>query len=298
MRLSLKLLLLALPSLLGSVLLMSYAQVGTGLLLQQILLGLMGCAFVWWRTSERTEAAMRRRAERDPQQRSRTRVALISLGLIAIGLCLCIVMAQIQHTVGQASSPARWLKIASLRLYFAGLIMPASLLLIAVLFWIRRQAYLATSLLSITIAASLVAQPDASQITAFSLGVIFIIWHSSVSMRLKSATSLALVAICVWTWLQADPLQPVPYVEGVIQLAATAGVGAMLLALLSVTIIPLGLFFIAIKFRISVLIPIALYYVVIMICAYLGLTPMPLLGFGAGPVLGYFLATGLAVGRE
>ncbi|WMW81953.1 hypothetical protein RF679_06620 [Undibacterium cyanobacteriorum] len=295
MRLPLKLILLALPSLLGSVLLMSYSQVGMGLLLQQVLVGLMGCGFVLWRTSERTEAAMRRRTERDPHQSFRTRIGLITLSLIAIGLLLCIVTAYI---AGQTGSPARWLKIADLRLYFAGLIMPASLLLIAVLFWIRRQANLATSALSITIAASLAAQPDASQITAFSLGMIFIIWHSSVSMRLKSAISLALIALSVWTWLQADPLQPVPYVEGVIQLAATVGVGAMLLAILSVAMIPLGLFFIAIKYRISVLIPIALYYVVIMICAYLGLTPMPLLGFGAGPVLGYFLATGLAVGRE
>jgi len=137
----------------------------------------------------------------------------------------------------------------------------------------------------IGIALALALQPDASQVTAFALACAVLFHRAPIALVLAGSVALA--------WKQPDPLKPVPYVEGVLELARGIGPLAFIGALVALAL-PIGVLFWQARSHKSIpLASVALYYVVIDICAYLQLTPMPLLGYGAGPILGYFLFTAL-----
>lgn len=278
MRTSWLLILLALPSLIGSVLLMRLAGVGQSLLIQQIGLALLGMSCVLWIDNARRNQDADK-ALTIPRQ---VRNSVLILVPMLIGLAACFAFSE-------AGSPSRWLKFGGIRLYFSAAVLPLALYVFARLHWRLGFVGIGSVALFSVFALLLAAQPDLSQVLAFTLAAIFIVWHRADSLLLKAGGSAVWAVLCYWCWQQADPLQPVSYVEGVIQLAASAGDFAMIAAIISVALLPVGLFFVGIKRSMPELIPIALYYIAIMICAYRGLTPMPLLGFGAGPVLGYFV---------
>ena len=284
MRTSWMLILLAIPSLMGSVLLMRLADAGQSLQVQQLVAALIGIVYVLW--TDRTSRL--HRTETSSSKAQQIQHALVLLVLMLVGLAACFAFSESTH-------PSRWLKLGPLRLYLSAAVLPLALYQLARLHWRASFSVVANMVFMLAFAMLLALQPDVSQLAAFSLATVFIVWHRAGSFVQKIAFTLALCLLCCWCWQQPDPLQPVPYVEGVIQLAMSAGIVAMLAAVLSLALIPLGLFYIGIKRDSPELIPIALYYIVIMICAYVGLTPMPLLGFGAGPVLGYFA---VLVGRR
>lgn len=277
MRTSYLLILLALPSLIGSVLLMRLAEAGQSLQLQQVLVAVLGIACVWWMDRRNRVQT----AEGHSTISKQIRHAVVILALMLVGLAVCFAFSA-------APNPSRWLKLGGLRLYISAAVLPLALYLFARLHWRLQFSAYANVALILVFAALLTLQPDLSQVIAFALAALFIVVHRACGLALKVGASAVLGLFCFWCWRQPDPLQPVPYVEGVIQLAGSAGIVTMIAAILSLALIPLGLFYIAIKRSVPELMPIALYYFAIMNCAYLGLTPMPLLGFGAGPVLGYF----------
>jgi hypothetical protein len=278
MRTSRLLILFALPSLIGSVLLMRLAGVGQSLQVQQLVVALIGVVCVLWIDKARRNHD-RENGSSMPQQVRNSVLLLVSM---LLGLAACFAFSD-------AENPSRWLKLGGIRLYFSAAVLPMALYVFARLHWRLQFSAYTNVVLILVFAAILAMQPDFSQLIALALAALFIVWHRAGGMALKVGASAVLGLLCYWCWQQPDPLQPVPYVEGVIQLAGSTGIVAMLAAILSVALIPIGLFYVGIKRSAAELTPIALYLIVIMICAYLGLTPMPLLGFGAGPVIGYFL---------
>jgi hypothetical protein len=138
-------------------------------------------------------------------------------------------------------------------------------------------------------AAALVAQPDASQTTAFAIACLPFLVSGTLPLAARVGVGIALAGASYTVWLRPEPLKPVPYVEGVFALARSASPFALSLALLSVAL-PLVVLLRqcrASSYRWTVL-PATIYYVGIAFFAYRQLTPMPLLGFGPGPILGYF----------
>ncbi|MBR7799195.1 hypothetical protein [Undibacterium fentianense] len=284
MRSNSMLILLAIPSLLGSVLLMRLAGAVQSLQVQQIVVALIGIAAVLWMD----RAKRQHKTETSALTVQQIRNAVVMLVPMLVGLLACFVFSE-------TGNPSRWLKLGPLRLYFSAAVLPLALFLFARLHWRTPFSAMANMALMLAFAVLLALQPDFSQLAAFSFAGVFIVWHRPGSVVQKIVFTAALVLLCSWCQQQADTLQPVAYVEGVIQLAMRAGIVAMFAAVLSIALVPTGLFYIGIKRGSPEIIPIALYYIVIMICAYIGLTPMPLLGFGAGPVLGYFV---LLAGRR
>lgn len=289
MRTTRLLILFALPSLVGSLWLMRMAGAGVALQLQQLVVAVIGITLAFWVDQRAASQHAHQDANQDLGPSQITRNALVALSLMVLGLLACFAFSE-------AGYPSRWLKLKGLRLYFSAAVLPVAIYLLARLHWRLRFPAMGNLALFSVFVLLLAAQPDLSQALAFTLAAIFIVWHRADSLLLKVGGSAVWAVLCSWCWQQADPLQPVPYVEGVIQLAASAGDFAMIAAIISIALLPLGLFLIGIKRSMPELIPISLYYIVIMICAFRGLTPMPLLGFGAGPVLGYFVL--LAVRRN
>lgn len=196
-------------------------------------------------------------------------------------------------------APHRWVIVGGLRLYMAGIMLPATVLTLSDA-WCERSApaarmtqATATAALVVT-AALLSAHPDAAQVTALA-GAIIVTLLRAWRRPIQTAAAIVAVAVCsVLAWQQPDPLRPVPYVEGVLDVAASAGWLAWLAAVTCVAVPPLALTWRAsVTGAWSLLAP-AVYYVIIGMMAWRQLTPMPLLGFGASPILGYFFMAGLA----
>lgn len=274
MRADRRLLAAALPALAGSLLLMQHAGAGTPLLTQQVAVALVCLGTV----------ALTRGGTPRPADTSRRALALA----VAVGLLWAPIW------LGTLAGPERWLHVGGVRVYVASALLPAMVILLARAFesasttprwpwWLIPAALWA-----------LAAQPDASQATAFALACALPVWRASTAAGARTLAAATLVAGVAWAWWQPDPLLPVPYVEGVLDLAGAAGSAALIAALAALALPLLMLTRLARESSETALLSVAIYYLAIGVLAWRQLTPMPLLGFGAGPIVGFALMVAAA----
>lgn len=267
----------ALPALVGSLLVMSAAGAGQMVMVQQVAVSAIAATSSW--NLARARATARPIASRS---------VIIVVALLALAVPM----------VASTEPPHRWLTIAGLRLYMAALILPATVLILSDA-WLEAappSARMPTAVILTTLAmaALLAAHPDASQMTALA-GAMTVTLLRSFRRPLPTLVTIVVLAACsLFAWRQPDPLLPVPYVEGVLDVAASAGWLAWLAAIACLAVPPVVLAWRASTTGKRALLAPAVYYVIIDVMAWRQLTPMPLLGFGASPILGYFLMAGLA----
>ena len=262
------LLLAPLPALLASLFLMHTVGAGSGVWGQQAVVSFF-CFFF---------CGLALRKPREPlSEKIQLRWVLVSLALLVIPL------------LASVDGPRRWIEISGFRLYVASAVLPAALVLLASLQ--RRQPSSPTrgALIYVAMATALTLQPDASQVTAFSSAAGLSLLVGNASKMIKATGITGLAACMGWAWSRPDPLEPIPHVEGVLDLAWNLGPLALIAAVLALALPFLGLLAAGVAGRQPGLAIAAVYYLVI--CLLAGstqLTPMPWLGFGAGPILGYF----------
>lgn len=187
------------------------------------------------------------------------------------------------------SGPERWLLLGGLRLYVAPVVLPAALFLLGAPL-IRSSGLHAASVTAGAVALAI--QPDASQVSAFALGMLAILVSSS-HYKLRFMLLAVLLSCAVVTWFSPDPLMPVRHVEGVFSLAAEISPFALSAALAFAALPIAALTWVAWLTRSSGTFAVAVYYAALFAQAPMQVTPVPLLGFGAGPILGYFLVVGM-----
>ena len=128
MRTTRLLILFALQSLIGSLLLMRMAGAGAALQVQQLVVALIGIALVFWVDQRAASQHADQDANQDLGPSQSTRKALVALSLMALGLLACFAFSE-------AGNPSRWLKLKGLRLYFSAAVMPVAIYLLARLHW-------------------------------------------------------------------------------------------------------------------------------------------------------------------
>jgi cell division protein FtsW (lipid II flippase) len=182
----------------------------------------------------------------------------------------------------------RWIDVGPVHMNAAALLLPAAVVALAALAD-RRWSWLAAA----GMLGLLVLQPDASQAAALGAGMIVVLasLHASALVRAggAAATVLAVAAAC----LRPDPLAPVPEVEGIVALAWTWSpvVAAVAVALLAAT----ALFPLRLAGRSRPFTPalaLAACCGVQALAPALGPFPVPLLGIGMSPILGFWLGAG------
>jgi hypothetical protein len=147
------------------------------------------------------------------------------------------------------------------------------------------------------IAALLAAQPDASQALALSIAAIVLFLRYRLGAAALIVAALALSLVTAWAFSRPDPLEPVPHVEGVFALALARSLP------LGIAVITSAVAMIAALIAGSLrgpawLMAVAAYCATLFICSVAGLTPAPLIGFGAGPMLGFGLLAAVAAWFE
>lgn len=200
----------------------------------------------------------------------------------AISLTIAAIAATLLFPL---SGPRRWMVVGPLHLYMAPVVLPSFIAALSIALRTRAAVALAAAIVT---AALLAAQPDASQALALVVGAAVVFARERAQVRMAVVTVAAMGLITAWAFTRPDPLLPVPWVEGVFALAlrysAIAGIVVIACAVAFITSLAL-----ASRRGPRWLGAVAAYYAVLFACSIAGLTPAPLIGFGAGPLLGFGL---------
>lgn len=258
----------AIPALLGSFLLLNFVAAPRALLVQQAAVAVVALVAATF-TLRHFKSNL-----------TVKRMPWLLLGM-AMLVCAPLIIA--------SSVPHRWLGMFGFRLYIAPVVLPLFLL-----YWHRALSGDKTTINLSIIAAlvagvGLIAQPDAAQLTAFALASVPVIWISSNSLSMRLLPIGLLLGAAGFSWNIPDPLTPVPYVEGVFILASRFSVWALLSAVIACALPAIALALFAYRMRSLGVFSVSLYFATLYLLAPAQVTPVPLLGFGAGPILGYFL---------
>lgn len=216
----------------------------------------------------------------------RTRLAFLAAA--PIGLLATLVNA------GQLGVH-RWLDVGPLHINAAQVLLPPAIVACAAAAGGRMGPWVAAATMAL-----LVAQPDASQATAFGGALLVLVGGKRLSPPARAAAMAAIGLAIVLSWVRPDPLAPLPEVEEIMRLAwaitppvAIAAWVALLCAAGSFAL-----------FRAPGLEagPRALcaYAVLSALTPLFGPFPVPLVGMAMSPILGLWLGAGMlaAEGRR
>lgn len=196
--------------------------------------------------------------------------------------------------LSDSPGPERWLHLGPLSLYAAPVFLPV--FLVGCSIWVERPGmpgHLALAAIA-GAAALLAAQPDASQALALLIGSAVVLIRGAGSSTAKAIAWLLAALAVAWAFTRPDPLQPIAHVEGVfaLSLGVSPLMGAAVIGSALAVLIALH------RHGSGRLAPVAAYYGVLYGCSLAGLTPAPLIGYGAGPWLGLGLAVAAVHGLE
>lgn len=176
----------------------------------------------------------------------------------------------------------RWLDLGIFNVHAAMLVLPAMLILLS-------HTACAWPLLLCT-AGVLCIQPDLAQLAAFAAASLVILWQNRKRYGwsvLCAAAQAAMVVICLRI---PTEIESVSYSEGIL----------MMLGELSPLLLPIGVFALVLipgawgyrffKARSLWMLSLTVYYVMIILFGLTGEYPMPFMGFGLSPIVGYWLA--------
>ncbi len=179
----------------------------------------------------------------------------------------------------------RWLEIGPVALHGAFFVLPAAIVALAV----GAGGWL-TLIAGLAILAILVGQPDASQAIAFAAAYVVIIARAPARLPIRLGVILVAVALAVGSLFRPDPLAGLAMVEGILRLAwtftpllAIAGGLAVFVSALAPVLVDRSLPALALS----------LYAVLVAAAPLVLEVPVPLMGQGAGPIVGLWLGVGL-----
>ena len=234
---------------------------------------------------------------------------LVGLGLaaaiVAAGrstrLCKGAILLAIGGLAATFFSPAqsgvhRWIDAGPLHVNMAALLLPMAIVGLALLRLSVAWFLAAVGLIGLL----LVAQPDASQATAFLLAAGLLLLCSANAGTTRIAGMLGIAVLIIAAWLRPDPLKPVREVEEIFSLLADlslplAIIAAAALALTSLA--PLRRARAGHGRTAEAAAALALYFVVVAIMPAAGAFPVPLVGLGMSFPVGYWLGMALLCAR-
>lgn len=183
----------------------------------------------------------------------------------------------------------RWIDVGPLHINAAAALLPAAIVALAAL-RDRRWSWIAAA----AILGLLVLQPDASQATAFGAGMLVVLAFLRAPTAVRAGGAIVTVLAIAAAWMRPDPLAPVPEVEGIVGLAwgwsPVAAVAAVAL-LAATTLWPLRIALADGPAKAAAL-ALAACCAVSALAPALGAFPVPLVGIGMSPVLGFWLGAG------
>jgi hypothetical protein len=196
-------------------------------------------------------------------------------------LCVLLALLALSFAGHGQQGVHRWIGFGPVQMNAAALVLPLALVLAA------RDARIVSVIVMVPMAGLLAWQPDMSQLAALTAGLLAWAVVRRDVRALAWIVPLALAALYVCAH-RPDPLDPVPYVEGILHLAwtvspplALAGGICLLLTALSPLIVATD------AQKRPAAVALAAYFVVSSAAWLFGAFPVPLAGYGLSFMLGW-----------
>lgn len=182
----------------------------------------------------------------------------------------------------------RWVSLAGININTAMVVVPV---LLAVVYYMLTREKTGYAVWVIIICAGILfMQPDASQLTGFAIPVIMFLFIRKINVYVKYLLSGLLIGLIILSWIFLDSLEPVTYVEGILNLLYDISPLWMILGLTALILIPLSFLLIYPKEQRVLSAGIALYYGIIILSTVFGNFPVPIMGYGVSSIVGYWNA--------
>lgn len=178
-------------------------------------------------------------------------------------------------------------KIATIYFNIAAIVIPIT---IVAFYRLIEEKNFAISVLGIIVVAFLLSiQPDASQLLAFSFPMIVLLIKSNISQIIKGSVPSILFFLTLKSWFCLDTLQPVNYTEGVLTMLNDLSVVLYIIGIVALFWIPIYFLISSINKNRNICIGIAVYYWLMILSTFIGNFPVPFMGYGISPILGYYI---------
>jgi cell division protein FtsW (lipid II flippase) len=182
----------------------------------------------------------------------------------------------------------RWVSVAGLRLHASAIAAPLLILCVAVAASHRIGLALA---IGATGGIILALQPDAAQATSLAAACTVVFVHEGMRQRRQVLLGVALLlAVSVASFIRHDPLPPVAHVEGIFTAVASGGPAPAVMATVALLLLPVPFFVAWYRHRRSMALALGVYVAMTLLAPAWGTFPVPVMGYGASPILGYFIA--------
>lgn len=195
-------------------------------------------------------------------------------------LGISIFLLLLTFTSEGISEVHRWIKIGRININVGLILSP---LILIQLSRISNQYILIFS--TILVSLIFLFQPDASQVTAFSLAA-FLLLEKKIYNK---AVRFILLLFIAFSWYNLDDLQPVNYVEGIVMMTKEVSSILMIFAIIALILIPLPFFMEYHTKRNQVAYALGVYFLITILSAFFGNFPVIIMGYGISPIIGYFL---------
>lgn len=188
----------------------------------------------------------------------------------------------------------RWIQVGSFALHAAFLFMPLALTGMDILFMAGKPhaAYVCALLTGV----ALFLQPDASMSGALVMAMVPMLWHDRKNSVLYGTVLFVLLMLAAVSWLRPESPAPVLQVEGILELAQASGWQIASLLSLMILFCPFAAGLCRTSSRL-VSAANLLFYAALLAAACTGTFPVPVLGSGASPIIGYLMAATYVIRR-
>ncbi|PGS56546.1 FtsW/RodA/SpoVE family cell cycle protein [Bacillus sp. AFS041924] len=182
----------------------------------------------------------------------------------------------------------RWLAIGPIRLNIAIAFVP--LLIIQLSNLMKSNAIRINFSFILCFALLLYFQPDASQLTAFTFAIAFLLLGVKKYKKTQLLVLIIFIILIVFSWSHLDKLAPVPYVEDILSLVKDMGVGWLVIAIISLLILLMPFFFVPPNNAKLLSYSLGTYLAICILSSFFGNFPVPIIGYGTSPFISYFIA--------
>lgn len=182
----------------------------------------------------------------------------------------------------------RWISIGIIKFNVSMIVLPR----IIIELWKVSQTEDLRLTVFITIAISilLAIQPDASQLTGFSIPMMIVLCNNIDKKRIRIFVVGILSILIILSWVFLDNLPAVDYVEGIVSLLGNMGLIWLVIGVISLGILPMPFILFQPKYLKLPSICVGLYFIIILVSTLFGNFPVPLMGYGISPIIGYYIA--------
>jgi cell division protein FtsW (lipid II flippase) len=213
-----------------------------------------------------------------------TQLLLAAAGIVALLLSFASSGADGVH---------RWLSFGGLRLHAAAIVTPLIILAVSEIAFLKFSVAAAIAALTTTLLA---LQPDAAQATSFAAACGTALMFDFRRRRAHvGASVVVLLALAVSSLVKRDPLLPVAHVEGILALVADGSAARGVLGVVALVLLPLPFFEVFRRRGDHFSIAFGVYVALISLSPFWGTFPVPIMGYGVSPIIGYFTALAFCV---